>query len=499
MKTKIISILLLAIASAGIAQHNPHFVGNRSVIVHLMDWKFSDVAAECERFLGPRGYGGVQLSPIAEHQIVAGRPWWERYQPISYKIVSRSGDEGDFLDMTRRCNAVGVRIYIDTILNHMSAAAPGGETIGIGGSLANPGERQFPAVPFGPWDFNEPKCEISDWNNLIEVRQCNLVGLEDLYMGKEWVREKQLEHLNHMIELGVAGFRVDAGKHMWPHDVEYLFNNVNSLNTNFGFAPNSRSFVYQEVIDYGGEAITRQEYEHIGAVTDFKFSQDLGRLFRRNDYLKWLHNFGTEWGLLASSNSFCFVDNHDNQRDHGEQLTYKDPRPYKMATAFALAHPHGHRRIMSSFDFFERDQGPPMDANGNIISPVINPDNTCAAGWVCEHRWRQIYNMVDFRNVVQGTAVTDWWDNGFHQIAFGRGDKGFIAFNNEETVDLDIILKSSLPAGRYCDVISGNVSGNSCSGREVIVAEGGYLRITLPAAADDGVVAIHVGPNSKLA
>ena len=36
-----------------------------------------------------------------------------------------------------------------------------------------------------------------------------------------------------------------------------------------------------------------------------------------------------------------------------------------------------------------------------------------------------------FRNVVDGTAVQYWWDNGNNQIAWARGNKGFIAINND--------------------------------------------------------------------
>ena len=35
-----------------------------TVIVHLFNWKWTDIAAECERFLGPRGFCGVQVSSI---------------------------------------------------------------------------------------------------------------------------------------------------------------------------------------------------------------------------------------------------------------------------------------------------------------------------------------------------------------------------------------------------------------------------------------------------
>jgi alpha-amylase len=74
----------------------------------------------------------------------------------------------------------------------------------------------------------------------------------------------------------------------------------------------------------------------------------------------------------------------------------------QMAVAFMLAYPYGYPRMMSSFSFENRDQGPPHDANDNILSPTINNDGTCGNGWVCEHRWRQIFNMVEFSNVVAG-------------------------------------------------------------------------------------------------
>jgi alpha-amylase len=49
---------------------------------------------------------------------------------------------------------------------------------------------------------------------------------------------------------------------------------------------------------------------------------------------------------------------------------------------------------------------------------------TCGGGWICEHRWRQIYNMARFRNVVASQLVQNWWDNDYNQIAFSRGNKG---------------------------------------------------------------------------
>lgn len=76
------------------------------------------------RFLGPRGFGGVQISPPNEHAIIIedefNRPWWERYQPVSYNLESRGGTESQFRDMVHRCNNANVRIYVDTVINHMA-------------------------------------------------------------------------------------------------------------------------------------------------------------------------------------------------------------------------------------------------------------------------------------------------------------------------------------------------------------------------------------------
>jgi alpha-amylase len=57
-----------------------------TVFVHLFEWAWNDVAEECEDFLGPKGYFAIQISPPNEHRMLLGRPWYERYQPVSYKL-----------------------------------------------------------------------------------------------------------------------------------------------------------------------------------------------------------------------------------------------------------------------------------------------------------------------------------------------------------------------------------------------------------------------------
>jgi len=40
------------------------------VVVHLFEWRWTDIAAECENVLGPAGFKAVQISPPQEHSIV---------------------------------------------------------------------------------------------------------------------------------------------------------------------------------------------------------------------------------------------------------------------------------------------------------------------------------------------------------------------------------------------------------------------------------------------
>lgn len=104
--------------------------------------------------------------------------------------------------------------------------------------------------------------------------------------------------------------------------------------------------------------------------------------------------------------------------------------------------------------------------------------------------------MVGFRNTVKETDVVNWWDNNSNQIAFARGNKGFIAFNNQNEVNLDEWLFTGLPGGLYCDIISGSIIGLSCTGETIFVDDNGCSHIIIHSNAEDGVIAIHVG--SKL-
>jgi alpha-amylase len=83
-----------------------------------------------------------------------------------------------------------------------------------------------------------------------------LVGLKDLAQSSDYVRGKISDMLNRLIDLGLAGFRVDAAKHMWPGDMQAILSTLKDLSTDHGFAPGTRPFIVQEVIDLGKSIAT---------------------------------------------------------------------------------------------------------------------------------------------------------------------------------------------------------------------------------------------------
>lgn len=83
---------------------------------------------------------------------------------MSFIIQTRSGTESELAKIVKRCRDVGVRIYVDIVVNHMAAPQPSSPAIGTAGSEADPLARDFPAVPFNLSDFHHT-CDIQNYNN----------------------------------------------------------------------------------------------------------------------------------------------------------------------------------------------------------------------------------------------------------------------------------------------------------------------------------------------
>ena len=66
-------------------------------------------------------------------------------------------------------------------------------------------------------------------------------------------------------------------------------------------------------------------------------------------------------------------------------------------------------------------------------------------------------------------------------IAFSKGDRGWVAFNNGAAPSKPITVQTGLPAGTYCDLIHGKRQGSSCTGPTVTVNSTGNVTVTVGA------------------
>ncbi|KAK6980929.1 alpha-amylase [Favolaschia claudopus] len=439
--------------------------GSKTVIIQMFEWNWNSIATECTNFIGPNGYGYVQVSPPQEH--IQGSQWWTDYQPVSYILTSKRGNQDQFQSMVNACHAAGVNVIVDTLFNHMAGVDSGTGSAGSSFTHYN-----YPGI-YQNQDFHhcglEPGDDIVNYSNRVEVQTCELVNLADLATDTDYVRGVLAQYGNKLLSLNVDGFRLDAAKHMPAGDIANIISRLSR-----------RPYITQEVIWGSGEPIQPSEYVGNGDVQEFRYTTTVRDAFSGGG-ISGLQNLDNR-GWVSGSQANVFVANHDTERN-GNSLNSNSPsNTYVTATIFSLAHPYGTPTILSSYSFGSTDDGAP---NGGAGTCSITGG---ANGWLCQHRFVAISGMVGFRNQVGSAGITNWVAPQNQQIAFGRGSAGFVAINNADSA-WSTTFTTALPNNNYCDVISGKSSGGACTGVGITVS-GGQFTTTVPARS---AIAIHTG------
>ena len=57
---------------------------------------------------------------------------------------------------------------------------------------------------------------------------------------------------------------------------------------------------------------------------------------------------------------------------------------------------------------------------------------------------------------------------------------------------MNVILHTGMPAGNYCDIITGNPGEFPCTGATITVGSDGNAEIFISGSSEDLIVAIHV-------
>lgn len=462
--------------------------------VQLFKWRWKDIATECTKFLGPNGFGAVQISPPQAH--ITTNAWWNIYQPVNYRaLVGDMGNATDLQNMINTCHTAGVRIYADVVFNQMA----GGSGTATDGSTYNAATPQYPF--FGASDFHS-NCSIqsSDYSsNRNNVVNCRLVGLPDVATDATYPRGQIATYLTSLINMGVDGFRIDAAKHMWATDIQAILSQVPKT-TLLG----EPVFITQEVIPDG--TVVRSDYFTNGTINEFQFTYAIRDTFRNANGLNISQlptvmgtgNGGGTWGLVPSANATIFVDNHDTERTPSDSLNLQSDsnKRFDLANIYMLAQPYGRAQLQSGFTFSlsNTDQNSPStspyDANGNAI---------IMGAWDFVHRWGDIYPMVAFRNATAGQAMTNIQTGNGNQLAFSRGNVGFVALNND-TASWTKTFATGLPAGTYCNIVHGLLASNgaSCTSDSVTVDGSGNATLTIGPTGGSTVPAVVLYTGQKV-
>ena len=194
------------------------------------------------------------------------------------------GSRDDLRKLITTCRGLGVRVYADAVVNHMTG---GGNDMGLhrnaagssctkwgnkSSSLADveggpspyytqdfvyttspstglPQSQEFPAAAYGPLDFH---CErvLNSWNDPLDLNAGWLTGLVDLNTELDHVQERIAAYLTDLLSIGISGFRMDAAKHMKPDDLVSIFS---KLKRNMGGALPDDFITWWEIL-LGGES-----------------------------------------------------------------------------------------------------------------------------------------------------------------------------------------------------------------------------------------------------
>ena len=452
-------------------------LNRKGVIVTAFQQNWNSIAKECTKTYGPEGVKYVQVSPPNDH--VKGSQWWTSYQPVSYKLDSKLGTEGEFKQMIQTCKAAKVGIIADAVINHMTGAG-NKDKVGVGGSEYDADTQTFKTAGYTKDDFHQSAENINNYKNAEEVWTHRLVGLLDLDTSKPHVQQILGKYFAYLLELGVVGFRVDAVKHISPADMAA----IKKAASDAAHTTPDKIWWMQETIGDPSEATEIQPDRHLneGEVNEFQYSYRL-----KNDFYGSISNLkNITNGLVQSDKASIFVTNWDTPRENFVRtLTYKDGPRYELANAFMLGYPYGNPNIYSGyrFDAKNKDYGAPGASETSV------PDVNCSptTGWQCTQRWTSIRGMVGFFNAVNGAQVTNWQESDNNNIAFSREKKGFLAINNTPNAKR-VLYKTDLPNGEYCNVYA----AGDCS--KTVKVEDSKVAATI---APYSAIALHVDATTK--
>ncbi|MFB9330040.1 InlB B-repeat-containing protein [Paenibacillus aurantiacus] len=437
------------------------------VILHAFDWNLSVIEQNLQA-IADAGYTAIQTSPIMGS--ASGTNWYFAYQPsnmIAGGNGNRYGDRDAFVSLTTAAKALGIKVIVDVVPNHM-------------GSTANSN---------APWNDNTHFHNVTSgvgYNDRFLLTQPNMIsGLRDLNTHSKFVQDSYIAYLKDMIDAGASGFRYDAIKHVELDDdvpspasiaagatnerypdgafaSDYV-KNVTGAAKAYLEANGKENFQYGEVLQGGDPGNDRMAgYAKYIDMTASRYGHDVRSVLELGDIGrldKWA-DYAAE-GLTADR-LVPWVESHDTYNNEGESLSFS-PKQIRQGWAMIAA------RKDASPLFFARN----INADGSQRTSVRTADNVDNNRPQWSHP--EVVAVNKFHNAMAGRDE-NLVSLGNNAVMIERGttaDGGGAVLVNTSTTDrvLGSVPVKFLKDGYYV---------NALNPSNVFTVSGGRISGTLP-------------------
>ncbi|MFC4102656.1 InlB B-repeat-containing protein [Paenibacillus xanthanilyticus] len=437
------------------------------VILHAFDWNLSVIEDNLQA-IADAGYTAIQTSPIMGS--ASGTNWYFAYQPRNMFAGgngNRYGDRDAFVSLTTAAEALGIKVIVDVVANHM-------------GSTANSD---------APWNDNTHFHNVSasvGYNDRFLLTQPNMIsGLRDLNTHSKFVQDSFIAYLKDMIDAGASGFRYDAIKHIELDDdapspasmaagatnerypqgefaSDYV-KNVTGAAKSYFEEKGKENFQYGEVLQGGDPDNDRMAgYAKYIDMTASRYGHDVRGVLELGDIGrldKWA-DYAAE-GLTADR-LVPWVESHDTYNNEGESLSFS-PKQIRQGWAMIAA------RKDASPLFFARN----VNADGSQRTSVLTADNVDNNRPQWSHP--EVVAVNKFHNAMAGRDE-NLVSLGSNAVMIERGttaDGGGAVLLNASTTDrvLGSVPVKFLKDGYYA---------NALNPSNVFTVAGGRISGTLP-------------------
>ncbi|KAB3085262.1 hypothetical protein F9222_24300 [Escherichia coli] len=465
-------------------------------ILHAFNTRYMDITLQAET-IAKTGIGCVLTSPPLTWR--ADGPstpqeernqWYHAYQPEDIRSIDNPhGNLQDYKEMIDVLKGYGIGVIADIPLNFMGKGGDGGSDNGGTGTLRYPSTdirntraefiktgtgrvegqmllkklkyedkeiKQYPDRSYTDQaDFEASTVNVVDWNDLNDIRHNRLGGMPKISSDSEWILNVQREWVKALGNLGVAGFRIDAEKHLTPEQRDSVLSSE-IIKDKFVFGENIVANTADPVwTDYLGPRL--QERPDIGAY-DFLLQAKLVQAFKYGGDLQQLkmEEKGTVTPVPASQ-SITFTVNHDipNNGDIFSHLLLADSVDEMLANVYILSIPNRTPLIFSDGKCHKS------------VTEISCGENRQLGGQAWSTGWKKMSSMIAFHNKYHDKTGIWFASEGYLAteccLAFSRGDgpvnsdednsshSGVVIINKAAEPISDITWPNPLKPGIYRD------------------------------------------------